>query len=79
MSKRQTGAQPSLADDIAKLEGLVRQLEEDDVDLDRALALFEEAVGHLRTARERLAVAETRIQLVLEQADGELGISDFAP
>jgi exodeoxyribonuclease VII small subunit len=79
MNRRQTGAQPSLADDIAKLEGLVRQLEEDDVDLDRALALFEEAVGHLRTARERLAVAETRIQLVLEQADGELGISDFTP
>lgn len=79
MSRPQKGSAPSLADDIAKLEGLVRQLEEDDVDLDRALALFEEAVGHLRAARERLAATETKIQRVLEQADGELGMTDFTP
>jgi exodeoxyribonuclease VII small subunit len=77
MSKRKEVAEPTLADDLARLETLVRQLEQDDVELDEALALFEEGVKHLRSARERLTVAEARVQQVLEQADGELSISDF--
>ena len=78
MSKRKVVAEPSLADDLARLETLVRRLEQDDVELDEALALFEEGVRHLRTARERLTSAEARVQQVLEQADGELNISDFS-
>jgi exodeoxyribonuclease VII small subunit len=77
MSKRKVTGEPTLADDLARLETLVRQLEQDDVELDEALALFEEGVQHLRSARERLTAAEARVQQVLEQADGELSISDF--
>lgn len=78
MSKRKVVAEPTLADDLARLETLVRRLEQDDVELDEALALFEEGVKHLRAARERLTAAEARVQQVLEQADGELSISDFS-
>lgn len=78
MSKRKVVAEPSLADDLARLETLVRRLEQDDVELDEALALFEEGVKHLRAARERLTSAEARVQQVLEQADGELNISDLS-
>ncbi len=63
---------PSLADDLRRLEEIVRRLESDDSDLDQALALFEEGVARLRAARERLALAEARVQKVLEQADGTL-------
>lgn len=77
MSKKKEGSEPSLADELAALEGLVRRLEQDDVELDEALALFEDGVKHLRVARERLASAEATIQQVLEQANGELDISDF--
>jgi exodeoxyribonuclease VII small subunit len=63
---------PSLADDLRRLEEIVRRLEGDDSDLDQALALFEEGVALLRAARERLAAAEARVQKVLEQADGTL-------
>lgn len=79
MSKKKEGSEPSLADELAALEGLVRRLEQDDVELDEALALFEDGVKHLRVARERLASAEATIQQVLEQANGELDISDFTP
>ena len=77
MSRRKVVAESSLADDLGKLEALVRRLEQDDVELDEALSLFEEGVRHLRAARERLTSAEARIQQVLEQANGDLSINDF--
>lgn len=64
--------QPSLAEDLRRLEEIVRQLERDDGDLDRALGLFEEGVARLRAARERLLQAETRVRKVLEDAEGTL-------
>ncbi len=62
---------------IARLETIVRQLEGNDVDLDRALVLFEEGVIRLRAARARLEQAELRVQQVLEQAGGVLGTDDL--
>ena len=66
----------SLSADLRRLEEIVRQLESDDPDLDRALALFEEGVARLRSARDRLAAAETRIQKVLEDAGGEIRLKE---
>ena len=77
MSKGKAAATPSLADELERLEALVRRLEQDDTDLDEALVLFEEGVRRLRTARERLAGAEARVKQVLEQADGELGVENL--
>jgi exodeoxyribonuclease VII small subunit len=65
-----------LASDLQRLEEIVRQLERDDGDLDRALALFEEGVARLRAARERLGEAESRVTKVLEDAQGTLRIED---
>jgi exodeoxyribonuclease VII small subunit len=62
----------TIADDLARLEEIVRRLEADDVELDAALALFEEGVTRLRAARERLAAADLTVQTVLEDANGEL-------
>jgi exodeoxyribonuclease VII small subunit len=66
---------PRLADELARLEEIVRKLEADDVELDAALALFEEGVARLRAARERLADAELKVQAVLEQAGGDIRFS----
>jgi exodeoxyribonuclease VII small subunit len=70
-------AQPTLQDDLRRLEEIVRRLEAEDADLDAALALFEEGVVRLRAARERLGEAEARVKKVVEQADGSLGIVDL--
>jgi len=35
---------------LARLEAIVTELNRDDVSLDRALTLFEEGIGHLKTA-----------------------------
>jgi exodeoxyribonuclease VII small subunit len=67
----------TIAEDLARLEEIVRRLEADDVELDAALALFEEGVARLRAARERLAAADLKVQTVLEEADGELRVRDL--
>ena len=72
-------ARPSLADDLKRLEEIVRKLEREDGDLDQALALFEEGVKRPRGARERLTEAEARVQKVLEDAGGELRTEELSP
>jgi exodeoxyribonuclease VII small subunit len=67
----------SIAKDLSRLEEIVRRLEADDVELDAALALFEEGVSRLRAAREHLDAAEVKVQSVLEQAGGDLRLSDL--
>ena len=67
----------SLADDLRRLEEIVRLLEQSDGDLDRSLALFKEGVARLRTARERLGQAEARVKKVLEDAEGTLRAEDM--
>jgi exodeoxyribonuclease VII small subunit len=67
----------TIADDLARLEEIVRRLEAEDLELDAALALFEEGVTRLRAARERLTAAELQVQKVLEEASGDLRVVDL--
>ena len=70
-------SEPSLREDLARLEAIVRALEANDLDLDGALALFEEGVERLRTARERLGAAELRLRQLREAADGSVRVDDL--
>ena len=67
---------PSFRQALERLEAVVRELERSDVDLDRALALFEEGVRELREARALLEEAELRVRTVVEKADGSIGLRD---
>ncbi len=71
------GTPDTLSADLRRLEEIVRALEADDTDLDTALVLFEEGVARLRAARDRLGEAEARVQKVLEDASGQLTITNF--
>lgn len=62
----------SLQADLERLEEIVRALEAEDLDLDRALQLFEEGVGRLRDARARLDAAELKLRQLREAADGSV-------
>ena len=55
---------------IGRLEEIVSALEREDLELDEALRLFEEGIGHLRDVRVTLEAAELRIERLLETADG---------
>ena len=65
-----------LAEDLRRLEEIVRLLESDEPELDDALALFEEGVTRLRQSRDQLAQAELTVQRVLEEADGAIRLED---
>jgi exodeoxyribonuclease VII small subunit len=66
----------SIAEDLTRLEEIVRKLEADEVELDAALALFEVGVARLRAARDRLTQATLKVQAVLEEA-GDLRVADL--
>jgi exodeoxyribonuclease VII small subunit len=65
------------AQDLERLEQIVRRLEAEELDLDEALRLFEEGVERLRTARERLSAAEVRVRQVLADQAGQLRLEDL--
>lgn len=62
---------------LARLERIASELESDEVELSRALALFEEGVEHLRLASAELADAEAKLEQLVERADGTLGVIDI--
>jgi exodeoxyribonuclease VII small subunit len=47
---------------LAELDRIVARMEQGDVGLEEAVALFEEGQRHLATCRERLAAAQRRIE-----------------
>jgi exodeoxyribonuclease VII small subunit len=50
---------------LRRLEEIMGQLEADEVDVEKALALFEEGVGHVRAAERILAETELRVEELL--------------
>ena len=58
--------QPTLEQRLDRLEQIVHALERDDLELEQAMKLFEEGVGHLRHAQELLNNAELRIERLLD-------------
>ncbi|MSR07667.1 MAG: exodeoxyribonuclease VII small subunit [Gemmatimonadetes bacterium] len=68
---------PSFRDELTRLESIVRQMEADELDLDKALELFEEGVRRLKAARELLSESDLKVKRVLEAADGTLRTRDL--
>jgi exodeoxyribonuclease VII small subunit len=65
------------AQDLDRLEEIVRRLEAEELDLDEALRLFEEGVQRLRAARERLGAAELRVRQVIADQAGKLRLEEL--
>ncbi len=59
------GKRFKLEDGLQRLEEIVEGLEADDLDLDRALALFDEGMELIRSAERVLAESEGRVRQVL--------------
>lgn len=65
MSDEDTDAMP-LGARIHRLQRIVADLEREDIELEDAMRLFEEGVGHLRAAETLLAKTELQIERLLE-------------
>jgi exodeoxyribonuclease VII small subunit len=62
---------------LQRLEEIVRELEGNQVELARALELFEEGIECLRAASTELASAEARVQRLVERDDGGFELTDL--
>lgn len=63
---------------LARLEAIVTELNRDDVALDRALTLFEEGIGHLKSASAELERAQGVLKMLVKKADGSFETVDKA-
>lgn len=66
----------SFEQQLKRLEEIVGELESDEIELERALALFEEGVKNLRAATTELGKVEARVQRLVERADGSFEVTD---
>lgn len=70
MSKKQAES-AQFEDNIRELTEIVRQLEQGELSLEKALAFFERGVVLSRLSQQQLQAAEQKVQLLLQQAQGE--------
>ena len=69
----------SFEESLKELEQIVTHLEEGDLALEDSLKLFEDGVRLSRECRERLTAAERRIEVLMKEADGSLGLQSIDP
>ena len=62
---------------LQRLETIITELEGDQLELARALKLFEEGVECLRSASKELADARSQVQRLVERDDGSFELTDF--
>jgi exodeoxyribonuclease VII small subunit len=70
MTAREAGA--GLERRMSRLQEIVMRLENERLELQEALELFEEGVHELREAERLIKDAELRIERLLEEPDGSL-------
>ncbi len=66
----------SFGAELERLEAIVRNLEDSEVDLDEALELFQEGVKRLKNARKLLQDTELAVKKVVDAADASLPDDD---
>lgn len=62
---------------VARLEEIVRALENGDAPLEEALKLYEEGISLVRVCTERLEKAEQKVKMLQMQSDGQVALVDF--
>ncbi len=70
---------PDFERSLARLEEVVRRLENANLSLDEAMKLFEEGVELSRDCQKQLEQAEGRVEILLKKADGKLVAEPFEP
>ncbi len=64
---------------LAKLEAVVRELEDGNITLDKSLELFAEGINLSKFCHRQLEEAETKISILTGENNGDLRIKDIQP
>ncbi len=66
-------------DALARLEAIVSQLESGSLSLEDSMARFEEGMRLNKICSDKLAEAESKIEMLVKRADGTLEWADYNP
>jgi exodeoxyribonuclease VII small subunit len=77
--KTDSPKKPDFERSLARLEEVVRRLENANLSLDEAMKLFEEGVELSRECQKQLEQAEGRVEILLKKADGKMVTEPFEP
>ena len=79
MSEKNERAEPELAFEagLERLERIVKELEQGDLPLERALELFEEGMRLSGICRGQLEAAENKVELLVKKSDGKVVAEPF--
>ncbi len=77
--KPEPARKPDFERSLARLEEVVRRLENANLSLDEAMKLFEEGVELSRDCQKQLEQAEGRVEVLLKKADGKVVAEPFEP
>ncbi len=64
---------------MERLTKIVERLESDDVELEEALAAFEEGVKISKECAASLSAAERKVEILMKKASGEIKLENFDP
>jgi len=64
---------------LARLEDVVKRLEQPNLPLTEAMKLFEEGLQLAQQCQKQLQEAEGRVEILLKSADGKLAAEPFRP
>jgi len=80
MSQSSKAARPeSFEKNIERLDAIVRQLEDADLPLEKALQIYEEGMKLSEVCQKQLQEAEGRIQVLMKRAGGKVVAEPFEP
>lgn len=73
------GRAESFERNLERLDAIVRQLEDADLSLEKALQLYEEGMKLSEVCHKQLEEAEGRVEILIKKAGGKVVAEPFAP
>ena len=74
-----SGKPASFEKNLERLDAIVRQLEDADLPLEKALQLYEEGMKLSQVCHKQLEEAEGRVEILRKKAGGQLVAEPFEP
>jgi exodeoxyribonuclease VII small subunit len=78
MSKAKAGREMSYGDAAARLEAILRKIEEGKVDIDELSGLVAEAAGLVALCRQKIHAADVQVKTITEQLERDAAEEDAA-
>ena len=73
------GKADSFEKNLERLDAIVRELEDADLPLEKALQLYEEGMKLSEVCHQQLEAAEGRVEILMKKAGGKVTAEPFEP